>query len=225
MPFNQVENHFEPFLRSIDCEVVLNICSLAFYCANKLSLFGAVDQATAGSSIHLPQKRSRTKSFTLLALSQENNTELYRRELVAYCLSTKKKQILLFYNSSFVSFRTWYIMCPWKIHPQWNCLNSRSSADVTGTVSAEGDLDWCGIWQEGNGSPLSVRKLSVKCCHCIKACLWACMPVCTRLGICVHALCGTCMSLYKSVCIYASLSWGYWSWEQHAESVAANRNR
>lgn len=26
MSFNQVENHFKPFLRFIDCEVVLNIC-------------------------------------------------------------------------------------------------------------------------------------------------------------------------------------------------------
>lgn len=67
-------------------------------------------------------------------------------------------------------------MCRWKIHPQWNCLNSRSSADVTGTVSAEGDLDWCGIWHEGNGSALSMGKLSVKCCHCIKACLCVHMP-------------------------------------------------
>lgn len=34
-----------------------------------------------------------------------------------------------------------------------------------------------------------------------------------------------CMSLYDSVCIYASLSWGCWSWEQLAESAAADRNK
>lgn len=34
-----------------------------------------------------------------------------------------------------------------------------------------------------------------------------------------------CMSLYDRVRIYASLSWGYWSWEQLAETAAANRNK
>lgn len=89
-------------------------------------------------------------------------------------------------------------------------------------VWAEGDLAWCGIWHEGNGSALGVGKLSVKCCHCIKACLCepGCVCVCVRTCVCVVR-----MSLYDIVSIYASLSWGYWSWEQHAESSAADRKR
>ena len=102
--------------------------------------------------------------------------------MAAYCLlkkiPPKNQTFLLICNSSSVSCRTCYIMCPWKIYPRWNCLNSRSSADVRGTGSAKGDLDWCGIWREGNASLLSVRKLSVKCCHCIKMCVYVCVFVC-----------------------------------------------
>lgn len=96
----------------------------------------------------------------------------------------KKKLFLLIYNGSSVSCRTCYIMCLWKIYPQWNCLNPRSSADVGGSVSTEGDLDWCGIWHEGNASLHSVRKLSVKCCHCIKVC----MCVCPCIIVCAYML-------------------------------------
>lgn len=89
MSFNQVENHFEPFLRSIDCEVVLNICLLRSIVQISPSLFGTADQAMVRSLMPLPQIKSKTKSFTLLVFSQGNNTGLYRGELVAYCLWTK----------------------------------------------------------------------------------------------------------------------------------------
>lgn len=51
-------------------------------------------------------------------------------------------------------------------------------------------------------------------------------PVCvsTRPGMCVTVRVVR-VSLYDIVCIYASLSLGYWSGEQHAESAAAGRNK
>lgn len=233
MSFNQVENHFEPFLRYIDCEVVLNICSLLSIVQISRLYLERQARPRRGLQHHFRRQRAKQSPSPCPPLVKKIR-QGFTREGWLHIVSAKNNSFLLIYNSSSVSFRTWYIMCPWKIHPQWNCLNSRSSADVTGTVSAEGDLDWCGIWHEGNGSPLSVGKLSVKCCHCIKACLCVHTPkcVCMHLRVREHVraclrVCGIaiCMSLYDSVCIYASLSWGCWSWEQLAETAAADRNK
>lgn len=210
MSFNQVENHFEPFLRYIDCEVVLNICSLLSIVQISRLYLERQARPRRGLQHHFRRQRAK-QSPSPCPPSVKKIRRGFTREGWLHIVSAKNNSFLLIYNSSSVSFRTWYIMCPWKIHPQWNCLNSRSSADVTGTVSAEGDLDWCGIWHEGNGSPLSVGKLSVKCCHCIKACLCVHTPkcVCMRLRVREHAHVRTCVCVcvrlqYACPCMIAS---------------------
>lgn len=94
MSFNQVENHFEPFLTSIDCKVVLNICSLRSIVQIRHLYLEWQTRPRGGLRCHFHQKKkgSKTKSFTLLVVSGETDSGLREGELVAYCLGTRKKK-------------------------------------------------------------------------------------------------------------------------------------
>lgn len=82
MSFNQVENHFESFLRSIDCKVVLNICLLHSIVQIRhlyLERRGRGEVFNATST-----EKKKKKVLHLAHIWYRNNVGLYVGELVAF---------------------------------------------------------------------------------------------------------------------------------------------